>query len=349
MRSFRQFLKDVNDAQKIAIFCHTNPDADALASSVALKKLIKLNQKDGDKPKVIDIIVDAKVEDISEINQAIITGIEINNPHYKRYDVAIAVDCANLSRLGNCASLFKKAKVTIQVDHHKTNDSFAKNNIVLPMASSTCEVLYTLVRLKDFKINDDICKLIYSGIITDTANLTQGTITVNTHKIIAEMMARNINLNQLSEHFFKNNTKSKAYLLKQALDSLTFYSGDRIAFMKLTKQDLSECDATMDDTLGIVNHGIEIKGVEIAIIAIKQEDNSYYVSLRSKQDINVANIAKALGGGGHDQVAAFTYSGLLGDLKDELIKQCKVELKKLINVEEQPLFEGEIDDDDLKN
>ncbi len=349
MRSFRQFLKDVNDAQKIAIFCHTNPDADALASSIALKKLIKLNQKDDNKPKIIDIIVDAKIEDISEINQAIVTGIEINKPHYKRYDLAIAVDCANLSRLGNCANLFKKARMTTQIDHHATNDSFAKNNIVLPRASSTCEVLYTLARLKDCKISDDVCKLVYSGIVTDTVNLTQGTITVNTHKIIAEMMTRNINLNQLSEHFFKNNTKSKAFLLKQALDSLTFYCGDRIAFMKLTKQDLSECDATMDDTLGIVNHGIDIKGVEIAVLAIKQEDNSYYVSLRSKQEINVADVAKAFGGGGHDQVAAFTYSGLLGDLKDELIKHCKIELRKLVFTKEQPLFEGDIEDVDPKD
>ena len=341
MRSLRQCLKDINNSKKIAIFCHTSPDADALCSSVALKKLIKLNQPKDTKQKTIDLLVDADIDDISDVNKAIIAGVEINNPHYKHYDLAIAVDCANLSRLGKYAELFKKTKKNIQFDHHATNDNFAKNNIVLPRASSTCEVLYALTRLKNLNISDDICKMIYSGIITDTANLTQGTITVNTHKIITEMMDRKINLNALNEHFFKNNTKSKAYLLKQALDSLTFYSGDRIAFMKLTKQDLSECDATMDDTLGIVNHGIDIKGVEIAVIAIKQEDNSYYVSLRSKQEINVGTIAQELGGGGHDQVAAFTYTGSLTEMKDSLIKACKKELAKHIDNIEAPLFEGD--------
>ena len=341
MKSLKQCLKDINDSTKIAIFCHTMPDADALCSSVALKKLIKLNQTDGQNPKIIDILVDSNIEDISDVNKAIINGIEINNQHYKRYDLAIAVDCASLSRLGKYSQVFKKAKTNVQIDHHSTNDNFAKNNIVLPRASSTCEVLYTLAKLKKLNMNDDICKLIYSGIITDTANLTQGMITVNTHKIIAEMIDRKINLTALNEHFFKNNTKSKAFLLKQALDSLTFYAGDRIAFMKLTKQDLSECDATMDDTLGIVNHGIEIKGVEISIIAIKQEDNSYYVSLRSKQDINVGIIAQELGGGGHGQIAAFTYSGSLTDMKDELIKVCKKELAKHLEYLDEPLFNGD--------
>ena len=339
MKSLKQCLMCINESTKIAIFCHTNPDADALASSVALKKLIKLNNKTGQE-KIIDIMVDAKLEDISDVNQAIIENIEINKPRYKRYDLAIAVDCASLERLGNCAPTFKKAKNTIQIDHHITNTNFAKNNIVLPRASSCCEVLYIISKLKNFQISDEICNLIYSGIITDTANLTQGTITVNTHKIIAEMMDRKINLNALNEHFFKNNTKNKAFLLKKALESLNFYSGDRIAFMKLTKQDLSECDANMDDTLGIVNHGIDIKGVEIAILAIKQEDNSYYVSLRGKQDIDVSIVAKQFNGGGHEQVAAFSFSGSLSDMKDELIKSCKKQLASRPSSDE-PLFSGE--------
>ena len=94
-----------------------------------------------------------------------------------------------------------------------------------------------------------------------------------------------------------------------------------------TKQDLAECGATFDDTVGIVNHGIEIKGVDIAILAIKQEDNSYYVSLRGKNNINVANIAKEMGGGGHDKCAAFQYSGSLTEMKEALFKACKEELK----------------------
>ena len=323
MKSLQKCIADIKASKTIAIITHTIPDADALCSAIALKKIIRQNQNENSEPKQIDILVDA--DEIGERNLAIVKGIELNVQHCDDYDLVISVDCASLSRMGKYSELFQKAKNTINIDHHVTNDNFALNNIVL-ITSSTCEGLYLLAKSPNAHIGDDVCKLIYSGIITDTNNLTQGTITVNTHKVIAEIIGRKINVEALNDYFFKNNTKNKAFLLKQALDSLTFIAGDRIAFMKLTKQDLAECEATFDDTLGIVNHGIEIKGVDIAILAIKQEDNSYYVSLRGKNNISVANIAKAMGGGGHETVAAFQYSGLLSDMKDQLLKACKEEL-----------------------
>ena len=324
MRSVIACMNALKNSKNIAIFCHTLPDADALGSAVALKKLIRQYVATEDDPKQVDIFVDA--EDISEVNAAIIKNVQINVQNCEKYDISIAVDCASLSRMGKYAELFIQAPQTIQFDHHSTNDEYAQNNLVVKKASSTCEVLHILAQSQRYDLTEDILKLIYAGIITDTNNLTQGVITVRTHKIISDMIQKGVNVEALNDHFFKNNTKSKAYLLKQALDSLTFYAGERIAFMKLTKQDLAECDATFEDTMGIVNQGIEIKGVDIAVLAIKQEDNSYYVSLRGKNNVNVAQVAIELGGGGSDKVAAFRYNGLLADLKDQLIKSCKTEL-----------------------
>ena len=337
IHSLEKCISDIKNSKSIAIMCHTMPDADALASMVALKKLIKQNLTDENSPKQIDLFVDA--DEISELNSAIINGVELNNQHLDSYELAISLDCSSLSRLGKYAELFKNTQNTINIDHHITNEKFADNNLVF-ITSSTCEALYRIAKIYDFEISDEVCKLVYSGIITDTNNLSQGTITVNTHKIITEMVQRKINLDALNEHFFKNNTKSKAFLLKQALDSLTFYAGDRIAFMKLTKQDISDCNATIEDTYGIVNHGIEIKGVDISILAIKQEDNSYQVSLRSKGDVSVSEIATKMGGGGHEQVAAFHYEGLLADLKEKLIHLCREELANHPVEEKEVLFDN---------
>ncbi len=337
IHSLEKCISDIKNSKSIAIMCHTVPDADALASMVALKKLIKQNFTDENSPKQIDLFVDA--DEISELNSAIINGVELNNQHLDSYELAISLDCSSLSRLGKYAELFKNTQNTINIDHHITNEKFADNNLVF-VTSSTCEALYRIAKIYNMEISDEVCKLVYSGIITDTNNLTQGTITVNTHKIITEMVQRKINLDALNEHFFKNNTKSKAFLLKQALDSLTFYAGDRIAFMKLTKQDIADCNATVEDTYGIVNHGIEIKGVDISILAIKQEDNSYQVSLRSKGDVSVSEIATKMGGGGHEQVAAFHYEGLLADLKEKLIHLCREELANHPVEEKEVLFDN---------
>lgn len=321
MKSISYAIKQIASSKNIAIICHQKPDADTICSAIALKKMIQQNI--GADDKQIDIFVDP--QEINEINNAIIKNTEIGVKNCENYDLIICVDCASPDRFFDPDNIFNSNQNTLNIDHHSTNTYFAKNNLVAKTCS-TCEFLYLIARYNHFKLSDDICKFIYAGIITDTNNLTQGNVTVVTHKIILEMIERNINLDILNNHFFKNNTKSKAYLLKQALDSMSFMANDRIVFMKLSKQDFQNANATFDDTLGIVNYGIELRGVDIAIIAIKQEDNSYYVSMRAKNNIDISSIATAMGGGGHDQMAAFNYDGLLSDLKDTLFKLCKTEL-----------------------
>lgn len=345
MRSLKKCLSDIKHSKNIAIFTHMIPDADALASAVALKKLIKSNLVNQEGEQIVDIFFD--YDEIGETNSVIIKGVVHNYQRCNTYDLGIALDCASKSRLGKYEELFDSCANKINIDHHLTNDNYADNNLIFK-TSSTCEALYIVAQVKGYEIPDDVCSLIYSGIITDTNNLSQGNITINTHKIIAELLERNINLDALNEHFFKNNAVSKAMLLKKALQSLRFYDNDRLAIMKLTSQDLASVDANFDDTVGIVDHGIGIKGVDIAVLIIKKDDNSYYVSLRGKNNINVANIATSLGGGGHEHMSAFQYEDNYNAMFDKLMQECQQELEK--NSPEntiESLFAGDDDDDNI--
>lgn len=339
-------IEKIKRKNKIAIICHTTPDTDAIASMVALKKLIKQNlPEEMLNQKQIDLFVDAG--EINELDSAMIKGIEHNKQNCEKYELAISVDCASANRMGKYEEIFNKADETINLDHHSTNTKFSKNNIVFK-ASSTCEALYILAKVKNYKISEEVCNLIYAGIITDTNNLTQGTITKFTHKTITEMVERKINTQAIHDHFFKNNTKSKTYLLQKALSTMKFLAKDKIVVMKITRKDMNDCGASFEDTVGIINHGIDIKGVEIAILAIKKNDNEYYFSLRSKDNIKVDEIAQKFGGGGHEQVAAFQYSGTLGDIQKDLIAECKEELDKHTSDEDitESLFFGdEVDED----
>ena len=345
MRSLKNCLSDIKHSNNIAIFTHISPDADALASVVALKKMIKSNLANLESEQIIDIFFD--YDQISETNSVIIKGVAHNFQRCNHYDLGITLDCAGLNRLGKYKDLFLSCDNKINIDHHITNENFADNNLIFK-TSSTCEALYIVAQVKGFEIPDDVCSLIYSGIITDTNNLSQGNITIHTHKIIAEMLERNINLDALNDHFFKNHTVSKAMLLKKALQSLSFYYNDRLAVMKLSNDALMAVDASFDDTVGIVDHGIEIKGVDIAVLIIKKDDDSYYVSLRGKNSINVANIASELGGGGHEHMAAFQYNGSYNLMFDKLMSECNKQLES--NSQEsmiENLFSGDDEDENI--
>ena len=112
-------------------------------------------------------------------------------------------------------------------------------------------------------------------------------------------------MNHLRNYFFQNKTKQQLALLSRALKSLSFAENGRIATMKIIKKDFIASEATQNDTFGIVDYACALEGVEIGILFIKQKNNAYYISLRSKGEIDVGQIAQDMGGGGSKNIAAF--------------------------------------------
>ncbi len=321
MHSIKQLKQSIENAKTIAIIGHENPDADSLASTISIKRMIYPFLYLDD--KCVDLFCDCNI--IDEIYEPIIKDeLFLVDPNFESYDLAICVDCPISSRMGQFENVFKKAKQTVLIDHHETPENFADNNF-LYKCSSTCELIYILFKALSYEPTLDVLKLIYAGIITDTVNLTQGTVKVSSYKIVAEI-AEKINdmdcLNSIKDHFLKNKSKSNLKLLEIALRSMMFYLNDKLAIMKITGEDLKNAEATQADTLGIVNNAINIKGVYIAVLFIKQEDGSYYASIRGKNGVDVSSIAYALGGGGHETVAAFTCNKL-SEIKETLLNLCK--------------------------
>ena len=320
MDSIKNLKEQIRNAKKIAIIGHVNSDVDCLASIISLKKAI-LNNSElfGDK----NISLFADMDEIDELYEPILKN-ETFKEKIGDCDLAICVDCPTLERLGKYKAVFENSPITISVDHHENCQNFANFNFVYK-CSSACEVLYIIFKALNLEVTNDILKMLYAGIITDTVNLTQGTVKVSSYKTVAEI-AEKVNdmdaLNAIKDYFLKNRTKSNLILLERAIKSMQFFLDDRLAIMKITKDDLLESDGGQSDTLGIVNNAINIKGVDIAILFIKQDDGSYYASIRSKGGIDVSKIAEKLGGGGHENVAAFSHDSNLSELKDELLSLC---------------------------
>ena len=359
LNSSKRYIQQIINAKTIAIIGHEAPDADAICSAIALKRLIKQNLEDDSRKYTIDIFFDK--DEIDDKYKPLIGNQKYNEQNVLKYDLAISLDCASRHRLGVYDKIFRRSKDSLNIDHHGTNEKFAKNNIVSAKCSSTCELIYFLfIRAEKWNYTSDIYSLIYAGIITDTNNLSQN-IGINTLSIVSEIMQKSmldgVTLEKIRDYFFKSNTREQLSLLSKALESLSFYCNGEIATMKINKQDFAETDTTQDDTLGIVDYAIKLQGVKIGILFIKQDDNTYYVSMRSKENINVGEIAKQMHGGGHQNIAAFstTEDQSLTEVKNELFDLCKKQL--LINDAENDIEDlftevngnGPFEEDDDEN
>lgn len=302
-----KFQEALTNANKIAIFSHINPDADALCSSFALKNIIRNNFE----YKFVDVFVDGE---LGELYDPILRNEVINPVPYASYDLAVVLDCPNTSRIGKFEEMMKNIPFVINLDHHSTNTRFGQINYVSDKISSTCELVFLLAKKCALELNNTIAKELYQGIITDTNCFTSLSLARTSHRVLDELLGYKFNADLIKEYYFKNNTKAKTKLLAKTLNTIKYYKNGTISIMEIPYSDFEKCGATFEDTLGIVDQGANIEGVKVSAILIEKEPEKVYVSLRGKGEIPVGEIAKHFGGGGNETQAAFQFQGPLKDI-----------------------------------
>ena len=138
MEEINKLIEAIKNSKNIVIFSHISPDGDTLGSMLALKGMI---EQLGTAEK-IDAINTGKLPDIYHFLPGInSTKNSYDRSLYQSYDLAIAVDCASMDRLGDSLDSFRNAKITANIDHHVSNTKFAEINLVDSQASATGEFL----------------------------------------------------------------------------------------------------------------------------------------------------------------------------------------------------------------
>ncbi len=194
-----QFLNKCLTAGYVYIAGHSNPDSDSVGSCFALALAMR---GIGVEPV---ILLDKFSDKYSFLkgNAYVFNGIKYDMAP----DVMVCLDCATKERLGAAETIFNNARETYNIDHHISNDLYASVNIVEPLSSSTCEVVYGFIKNMGVKITKDIAAALYTGIIGDTGSFKHSCVTPETHLITGELLRAGINFSDIQrrtlyEHSF---------------------------------------------------------------------------------------------------------------------------------------------------
>ena len=308
-------------AGSVAIGGHARPDGDCVGSCLGLYQYIRENCKD----KRVDVYL----EEIPESFQFIEAAKEIRHeiPEEQTvYDLFICLDCGDKDRLEFSVPLFDAAKHTLCVDHHISNRGFAEENYVVPDASSTSELICSL--LEEDKISLETASSLYLGIVHDTGVFQYSCTSPETMRIAAGLLEKGVDGPKIIQDTFYEKTYAQNQILGRALlESIVFMDGACIA--SYVKKNVMEFyGVTPKDLEGIVSQLRVTKGVEVAIFMYEQKTNIYKVSLRSKDKIDVSRIAQYFGGGGHRKAAGFTMHGSPHDVLNNLSEQIELQMRK---------------------
>ena len=319
-----EMLSALNNANSILLCCHISPDGDAIGSLLAVGLTLRSLGK-----RVTMACGDLVPRQFAFLPcaQEIVNADALRE---KQFDLAFAVDTATLERMGACAEAYLQAPVTMQLDHHGDNPGYAQYNVVDGKAAAAGCVVRRFMKTLNVPLNQEIAACLYCAVSTDTGNFVQPNTTAEVFAIMAELMEAGLNLDEAARQLHLLREEPSARLLGRALNSLKIFGHGKCASMRITAQDYRDFRALPEHNTAIVNYALNTVGVEAAFLAEERESGEVKASLRSLPGLDVNQIARKYGGGGHKQASGMRYPGSL----DEMCGRLERDLLQLVGEKE---------------
>lgn len=318
-----EFNRLIEEAVSICILGHINPDGDCLGSTLGVRNYIK-NRFPEKRVNVYLMESNAKF--------AYLPGFDsiVHVPSDRKYELCIICDCATLDRLGDFSILSKNAKTTFIADHHVTNAGVAsKNAVILPEASSTCEVVYDLMEPE--YVDKDVATCLYTGIIHDTGVFKYSATSPHTMEIAGALMGKGIDFgNIIDDSFYRKSYAQQQVQGKVLLESMLVMDR-RVLVSWLTMKDMRFYHVNSKEIDGIVATMRETRDIDAAIFLYEIANQVYKVSLRSNNPaLDVARVAARFNGGGHKMAAGCSLQGSPHDVINNVTKELSLQMDEAV-------------------
>lgn len=304
------------------IATHMSPDGDGLGSAIALSMSLQEVGK-----KTVLLCKDTVPHQYRFLpGQEKFITLEQCTVHSSRitdFRNLILIDCNDIDRITTDKSQISNLKFQISavVDHHESERPFGDIRWVMPDSAATGIMIYHLVKELGIKITEDMAVNLYAAIAVDTGNFRYENTTSGVLKTASDLIEAGAKPHVIYRWLFEAWSEGRFDLFMRVLNTLE--REDRTAIIKVTRRMFEETSTSPDDTEHFVEFPRIMKDVQVSVLFREIDDSHYKISLRSKDDINVAHIAEAFGGGGHRNAAGCRIKADFETAKKEILTQVK--------------------------
>jgi phosphoesterase RecJ-like protein len=284
-----KLVKILQSNRRIVVGTHFDPDGDAICSSLAIARFVRLHT---DRNPVLFCL-----SPIPGRYSFLLRGRRFTNL-LPDFDRLILIDAPGIDRVlpdyAEHRDRYPSAKI-VNIDHHKSNNRFGALNIIDENASSACEIVYRIFSRTGIRVTRPLAEIFYAGIYAETGGFLYPNTTRVALKTASELVGIGIDAGDIAK---KLNAKSLTgtRLLSQVLNTIEIRRG--VGTMVLTRRMLESSGADMVDSENFVSFIQAIIGVRISVF-LREETNGTRLSLRSDGIVDVDKIARPFGGGGH--------------------------------------------------
>ena len=308
MLNLTQAMQRLQQADRILLLCHKNPDGDTIGSAAALYQALRAQGKTA--------------------------AIACSDPIPDRYDYMqvsafdgafepayiVAVDVAGLQLFGP-GTIEWAEKCDLCIDHHVSHSGYADGLVLDGQAAACAEIIYQLLQEMGAEITPLIADCLYTGVATDTGCFKFANVTPRTHRVAAELMERGARYVRLNELLFESKSRRQLAVEAIILKNIEFYFDGRCAITYLTLDEIAASGALPVDLESVTGIARAIEGVQVGVTMRQQPSGSYKISIRAAEGVDASAVATAFGGGGHRGAAGCEVFGGLENAKQALLDE----------------------------
>jgi phosphoesterase RecJ-like protein len=280
---------------------HVHPDPDSVASNLFLADMLR------EMGHVIDVVTTDTLSDSMSFLKGFdtIRYIENKEVHWQDYDVFWALDMSSIDRHG-IATPLPESFTTIVIDHHISNQSWGTLNLVdtNERYPSTCSMLYQLAKDLQFAISIERATMLMTGIMGDTGFFMYG-LSPEVLKDASELLVLGANYELIKEKLVGSMDISELTFIAKVLERAELYKN--VLIVSIPYDIWKTYGKAQHKNEFIVYYLNKINNTDVGILLIEDEKQLIRLEFRSRDlEINVADKARLLGGGGHKNAAGAT-------------------------------------------
>jgi phosphoesterase RecJ-like protein len=318
-------------AERIWLPLHESPDGDCLGSSLAFARVLRSRGFE------CTVISSDPIPDVyTPLYNADDVFVGDRPPGPPPTHIA-CLDISDQTRTGgfyktNEDAFLRKTKKPVKIlnlDHHVTNLQFGDLDLLDPRAAACAEQVAVAFDELGWAVDAETARYILLGLTTDTLGFRTPATTPRTLRVAAHMMERGGSLFDIVDAVFNTRPLSTILLWGKVLGNVSLGADGRVIYVRVTPEMLKEARAKEEELEGLSSYLSTVRGkVKVSATLKERGDGTTRLSLRSNPGVDVANIARRFGGGGHPQAAGATIQATGEEAERLFLQACEEGLRE---------------------
>ena len=303
----QEVARFLRERDNYLILTHKRPDGDTIGCAAALFELLRgLGKTAWLLPSL----------DATRLFREYLDGREAPADYVP--DTVVSVDVATENLLPPNAEEYR-GRIHLAIDHHPSQEFFARDTWVEADKAACGELLYALAEELG-GLNAAAATPLYVAVSTDTGCFAYSNVTANTHRVTAALMEAGAPYQRLNKKHFRTKTLARMRLEGLILQNMALYHDGAVVVAPISLEMMAQANATEDDTEDIAAFVGQIEGVRHSATIRELRPGECKISLRTATDLLDASAACArLGGGGHKAAAGCTVYGTVEEAERAIV------------------------------